>query len=181
MRIFIFLGIVLCCVGCQSKKSETSENNVLIAKLDSLSKDKIKIDLLKLSSDAEKNLESFDDFQNLRSIMTSMRNGNPHFVNKHADSVELLISIFKENLSNDLDVNTINSRIAVLTTEIGLLKLLTEQKNPDPKEILEANTKLAKAYNSLIIQLNELSLAIPENIEKELLRDLELGDEEDPK
>jgi hypothetical protein len=173
MRLFFFLGITLLCFGCQSKKNNNVQEKDPIAKLDSLSKEKIKLNLMKLSSEAEKSLEVFEDFQNLRSFITVLRNENAFYINKHVDSIDLLVSTFKENLSEDLNINTINSRISVLSTEIGLLKLLSEKRNKDSDMVMEANTRLIKAYNSLIIQLNELSLAIPENIEKELLRELE--------
>ncbi|MBQ0741611.1 hypothetical protein J9332_45790, partial [Aquimarina celericrescens] len=58
-----------------------------------------------------------------------------------------------------------------MSTETNILKELGKRENPDPKKIMDANIRLIKAYNSLVIQLNELSLAIPENIEKELLRE----------
>ncbi|WP_024770025.1 hypothetical protein [Aquimarina macrocephali] len=178
MRIFLFLGIILVCFGCQGEKTTNIQGKNPVAKLDSLSKEKIKLNLLKLSPEAERSLEIFEDFQNLRSFITVLRNGNSFYVNKHVDSIDLLVSTFKENLSEDLNINTINSRISVLSTETGLLKLLSEKKNKDSDMVMEANTRLIKAYNSLIIQLNELSLAIPENIEKELLRELE--DQEKP-
>ncbi len=173
MRIFLFLGIILICFGCQSEKTTNIQGKRPVAKLDSLSKEKIKLNLLKLSPEAEKSLENFEDFQNLRSFITVLRSENSFYVNKHVDSIDLLVSTFKENLSEDLNINTINSRISVLSTETGLLKLLSEKKNKASDKVMKANTRLIKAYNSLIIQLNELSLAIPENIEKELLRELE--------
>ncbi|WP_108868029.1 hypothetical protein [Aquimarina aquimarini] len=176
MRIFLFLGILLIFFGCQNEKKIKTQETTPIIQLDSLSKEKADLDLLKLSIEAEKSLESFDDFQNLRSFVTTLRNANPFFVNKHVDSIDLLVSTFKENLSEDLNTNTINSRIRVLSTETGLLKLIAEKKKQDPKKVMEANTRLIKAYNSLIIQLNELSLAIPENIEKELLREIDIQD-----
>lgn len=173
MRIFLFLGITLICFGCQNKKTTNNQEKIAIAKLDSLSKEKINLELLKLSSEAEKSLENFNDFQDVKIMMETMRNANPFYINKYADSIDLLISVFEENLSEDLNINTINSRISVLSTETGLLKLIAEKKKPDSKKIIEANTRLIRAYNSLVIQLNELSLAIPENIEKELLRESE--------
>ncbi|WP_103068845.1 hypothetical protein [Aquimarina sediminis] len=177
MRIFLFLGIILVCFACQSEKTTNTQEKTPVIKLDSLSKEKSKVELLKLSPEAEKSLESFDDFQNVRSMIISMNNANPFYINKHADSIDLLIGIFSESLTEDLNTNTINSRLSVLSTETGLLKLMAEKKNPDPKEVIKGNIRLINAYNSLIIQLNELSLAIPENIEKELLR--ELDDKED--
>ncbi|WP_062057102.1 hypothetical protein [Aquimarina longa] len=170
MRIVLFLGILLICFSCQKSNTTNTNEKIPIAKLDSLSKEKIKLELLKLSPEAAKSLENFEDFQNMKNMIASLRNANPFYVNKHADSIDLLINIFKENLDKTLDVNTINSRISVLSTETGLLKLIAKTKNPDSKKIMTANSKLIKAYNSLIIQLNELSLAIPDAIEKELLR-----------
>ncbi len=172
LRLF-FLGIVLLCSACKKEIEPNLERIPKVVQLDSLSKDKINLNLLKLSSEAEKDLESFEDFKNLRSFVQTLSTANPFYVNKHVDSLELLIQTFEENLSEDLNINTINSRITVLSTELGLLKLLSESKNPDSEKILEANTRVVKAYNSLVIQLNELSLAIPESIEKELLREQE--------
>ncbi|MBQ0735812.1 hypothetical protein [Aquimarina celericrescens] len=169
----LLLGIIILCFACKNEKETNFNTPQLPAKLDSLSTEKIKLELLKLSSQAEKDLQSFEDFKNLQSFITTLQNSNPYYINKHVDSLELLVQTFEENLSEDLNVNTINSRLTVIATELGLLKLLSESKNPDAKKILEANARIIKAYNSLIIQLNELSLAIPENIEKELLRDEE--------
>ena len=172
MRILLFMVIICFCFSCK-KEIKTEAQVVPTEKpLDSLSKDHIRLDLLKLSSQGEKDLETFEDFQNLRNLSQTLKTANPYYVKKYADSIQILIQVFDENLSEDLNVNTINSRISVLMTESGLLKQVTETKNPKPEKILEQNTRLLTAYNSLIVQLNELSLAIPENIEKELLRDL---------
>ncbi|KZS38121.1 hypothetical protein AWE51_18935 [Aquimarina aggregata] len=169
----LFFGIIALLFSCNSKNDSNAQQIETVAKLDSLSKDKITLDLLKLSTETEKDLESFEDFQNLKTLLYSLRDANPYYIDKYTDSLELLIQTFEENLSEDLNVNTINSRITVLQTESGLLSLLSSHKNPKAEKLLEANTRLAKAYNSLVIQLNELSLAIPESIEKELLRELE--------
>ncbi len=169
----LFLCIIVFCFACKQQEDSNMQQTQPLAKLDSLSQEKIKLELLKLSPQAEKDLESFEDFQNLRNIMHSLHSANAFYANKYADSVDLLIGTFEENLSEDLNVNTINSRITVLSTESGLLAQLSEKKKPKSEDILNANSRLIKAYNSLIIQLNELSLAIPENIEKELLRDPE--------
>lgn len=177
MKQFLFIGILLICIGCQNENTANPQQEKPVNQLDSLSKEKIKLEPLKLSPQAEKSLENFEDFQNLRNFVTTLRNENSFYIHKHTDSINVLIDTFKENLSEDLNVNTINSRINVLSTESGLLRLLAEKKNPDSTKIMEANTRLVKAYNSLIIQINELSLAIPENIEKELLKTLDLEEE----
>ncbi|MEW7289291.1 hypothetical protein [Aquimarina sp. 2304DJ70-9] len=173
MRLLLLLGIITICFGCKNENTSEMKPEIKEEKLDSLSKEKIKLELLKLSPQAEKDLESFEDFQNLRNIMHSLHSANAFYANQYADSVDVLIGTFEENLSEDLNVNTINSRITVLSTESGLLVQLSEKKKTKSEDILNANSRLIKAYNSLIIQLNELSLAIPENIEKELLRDQE--------
>ncbi len=171
-RLF-FLGVILICIGCKNESASTNQETKTTIQLDSLSKEKITLDLLKLSPDAKKDLETFEDFQNLKTMMSSLRDANPFYVKKYADTLDVLIQTFEENLSEDLNVNTINSRITILLTESGLLKQISARKNIEPEKVLAANMRLIKAYNSLVIQLNELSLAIPENIEKELLRDLE--------
>ncbi|MDY8137102.1 hypothetical protein [Aquimarina sp. 2201CG5-10] len=174
MKLFLFLTLVsLFFIGCKKENTTTIQQDVPIVSLDSLSKEKIDLNLLKLSSDAEKDLESFEDFQNLKKLMQTLRKANPYYIRKYADSMDVLIQTTEENLSKDLKVNTITSRLVVLSTESGLLKQLAEKKHPKAEKLMDANTLLITAYNSLIIQLNELSLAIPENIEKELLRDNE--------
>ncbi len=177
MRLMLILGIMIFCFSCKKEINPDAEQAQNISKLDSLSDEKVKLNLLLLSNEANKAIESFEDFQNLRSIIKSMHNANPFYVKKYADSVDLLIGTFKENLAEDLNINTINSRITVLSTESGLLKEISAKKYSDPKKLLDANTRLIKAYNSMVIQLNELSLAIPENIEKELLRESEKTEE----
>ncbi len=173
MRLILFLGTLLLCFGCNTENTSAVQDDIKVEKIDSLSKEKIKSELLNVSPEAEKNLESFEDFQNLRNLIRTLHDTNAFYVKKYADSVDVLIATFEENLSEDLNVNTINSRITVLSTESALLAQLSKKKNVRSEEILKANTRLIKAYNSLVIQLNELSLAIPENIEKELLKDLE--------
>jgi len=170
----ILLVLIIICFGCKKENNviEQEENETVL--LDSLSKEKAAIEVLKLSPQAATELESFEDFQNFKTLMLSMNKSNPFYIKKYADSVDLLVQSFHENLSEDLKVNTINSRIAVITTESGLLMQLAEKKNPDSQKLLDANIRLLTAYNSLIIQLNELSLAIPENIEKELLRERDI-------
>ncbi len=177
MRLFLLLGIVLLCFGCKKETNVKTQEHVSTKPLDSLSKQHIELDLLKLSIQAEKDLSSFEDFANLKNLAQTMRGANAFHVRKYADSINGLIQTFEENLSEDLNVNTINARITILLTEAGLLRQLAEQKNPETEKVLAANTRLITAYNSLVIQLNELSLAIPENIEKELLRELENKEE----
>lgn len=176
MRLLLYIGIVLVtiCIGCKEEPAVTVTEETQIIVLDSLSKEKIKLDALKLSPESSKDLENFEDFQNLKKLIHTMRKSNPFYVRKYADSVQFLVQSFDENMSQDLKVNTIRSRIAVLSTASGLLLQLTEKENPDPQQLMDANIRLLTAYNSLIIQLNELSLAIPENIEKELLRERDI-------
>ncbi|WP_405208687.1 hypothetical protein [Aquimarina sp. LLG6339-5] len=175
MRSFLYtlLTLTIICVGCK-KENTTIQEEVEIVKLDSLSKEKAEIDVLKLSPQASKDIENFEDFQNLKNLIVSMSKSNPFHIKKYADSVNLLVQSFKENVSEDLKVNNISSRIAVLTTESGLLLQLTETTSQDSQKLMDANIRLLTAYNSLVIQLNELSLAIPENIEKELLRERDI-------
>ncbi len=167
----ILFIIIILCFGCKKENTTTTQEESNSSQLDSLSKEKANLDVLKLSPEASKELESFEDFQNLKTFMESMNNYNPFQIKKYADSTDILVQTFKENLSEDLKVNTITSRISVITTESGLLRQLTEKKKTNPQELMNANIRLLTAYNSLVIQLNELSLAIPENIEKKLLRE----------
>ncbi|WP_158594402.1 MULTISPECIES: hypothetical protein [unclassified Aquimarina] len=175
MRSFLYtvVTVTIICVSCK-KENTTIQEEVEIVKLDSLSKEKVEIDVLKLSPQASKDIENFEDFQNLKKLIVSMSKSNPFYIKKYADSMNLLVQSFKENVSEDLKVNNISSRIAVLTTESGLLLQLTETTSQDSQKLMDANIRLLTAYNSLIIQLNELSLAIPENIEKELLRERDI-------
>ena len=173
--VSILCIITIICFGCNKEKnSEENEKDLMTEQLDSLSDEKVNIDIIKLSPQATKDLESFEDFKNLRNLMQSLNKSNPFLIRKYSDSIHELIDIFNENLSEDLNVNTINSRTAVLLTESGLLNQLIESKDPNSQKLMNANIRLLTAYNSLIIQLNELSLAIPENIEKELLRERDL-------
>ncbi len=177
MRLLLLLGIILMCFGCKKDTSSVSTQQQAFVTLDSLSKEKINLNILKLSPEANTEVKSFEDFQNLRNIIKSIHTSNPFFIKKYADSVDLMVGIFKENLYGSLKANTINSRITVLATESALLMELSDDKYANSQKILDANTRLLKAYNSLVIQLNELSLAIPENIEKELLKELEKTEE----
>ncbi|WP_299258766.1 hypothetical protein [uncultured Aquimarina sp.] len=170
----LLLILTIICLGCKNENTVSTEKEIEIIQLDSLSKEKADIDVLKLSVQTTKDLENFEDFQNLKALILSMNKSNPFDINKYADSVDLLVQNFKENLSEDLKVNPINSRIAVLATESGLLLQLTQKQNQDAQKLMDANIRLLTAYNSLIIQLNELSLAIPEDIEKELLRERDI-------
>ncbi|SEK70764.1 hypothetical protein SAMN04487910_0916 [Aquimarina amphilecti] len=176
MRSFLYtvLTLTIIVVGCKNENTSTIQEEDEIVKLDSLSKEKAEIDVLKLSPQASKDMESFEDFQNLKNLIVSMSKSNPFHVKKYADSINTLVQSFEENLSEDLKINTISSRIAVIATESGLLLQLTETRNQDSQRLMDANIRLLTAYNSLIIQLNELSLAIPENIEKELLRERDI-------
>ncbi|MFD2563771.1 hypothetical protein [Aquimarina rubra] len=172
LSILFIISIIF--IGCKKENTSVVSEENKIVKLDSLSQEKADIELLKLSSKASKELESFEDFQNLKNLISSLRESNPFHIKKYADSVDLLVQSFKENLSEDLKVNNIKSRIAVMATESGLLMQLTQKKNQDPQQLMDANIRLLTSYNSLVIQLNELSLAIPEDIEKELLKERDI-------
>ncbi|WP_298314443.1 hypothetical protein [uncultured Aquimarina sp.] len=170
----LLLILTIICFGCKNENTISTTEKTEIVLLDSLSKEKADIDVLKLSTQTAKDLESFEDFQNLKNLILSLNKSNPFHIKKYADSADLLVQNFKENLSEDLKVNPISSRIAVLATESGLLLQLTQKQNQDAQKLMDANIRLLTAYNSLIIQLNELSLAIPEDIEKELLRERDI-------
>lgn len=170
----LLLILTIICFGCKNENTINTTEKTEIVLLDSLSKEKADIDVLKLSTQTAKDLESFEDFQNLKNLILSLNKSNPFHIKKYADSADLLVQNFKENLSEDLKVNPISSRISVLATESGLLLQLTQKQNQDAQKLMDANIRLLTAYNSLIIQLNELSLAIPEDIEKELLRERDI-------
>ena len=180
MRIIYLLGSVLLYLGCANDTTEPIVNDQkVVSVLDSLSTQKINVALLQLSSEAEESIEELEDFKNLRSMMISLNEANAFFIRKHKDSIGILVNDLEENLSDDYRKNNITSRINLLATASGLLMQLAEKDNPEAKELLNANAKLAEAYNSLVIQLNELSLAIPDSIEEELLRGLESEEEEE--
>ncbi len=169
----ILLLAMITIIGCSKKQTVVSQTATTVV-LDSLSKEKIKTTLLELSTASSKEMEGYDDFEHLRNLIKSLHTANAHQVYKHADSAYLLVQNLKENLTSDLKTNPIQSRIAVLTTETGLLTQLVNSEHYTADKLMAANDRLITAYNSLIIQLNELSLAIPDNIEKELLRDNEI-------
>jgi len=180
MRIIYLLGSILLYLGCANDTTEPIVNDQkVVSVLDSLSTQKINVALLQLSSEAEESIEELEDFKNLRSMMVSLNEANAFFIRKHKDSIGILVNDLEENLSDDYRKNNITSRINLLATASGLLMQLAEKDNPEAKELLNANAKLAEAYNSLVIQLNELSLAIPDSIEEELLRGLESEEEEE--
>ncbi|GAA4110618.1 hypothetical protein GCM10022393_07790 [Aquimarina addita] len=176
MRSIIYICFVLSLIffGCKKDTGTVSAEEQTTVELDSLSKEKIKVKLLKLSPEAKESVEKIEDFQHLKNLMQSMQSSNSFYIKKYADSMNILIQNFNENLSKEWKVNTIKSRISVLLTEAGLLLELSGKEHPESKKLLKANTQLVAAYNSLVIQLNELSLAIPDNIEKELLKEKSL-------
>jgi len=172
-RLWILFGLIFICGSCKNEKTSEKITSPIIKPLDSLSKEKIDLDLLQLSPNSKKDLESFEDFQNLKTMIHELHHANPYHIAKNTDSLNILIEYMNENLSQDLKIKPVQSRITVLSTQVGLLQNIVYQQNQEPEKILLANKNLMTAYNSLIIQLNELSLAIPEEIEKELLRDQE--------
>lgn len=170
---YILTSIILSFFACKRETDLilTSTKNVI--QLDSLSKRQSKIKLLDLSPESLEKVASFDDFKNFQSLIETMEISNPYHIKKHADSIDVLISTVSENLSEDLETKPIQARLKLLATESGLLKDIAEEPYTQAEELLDANSKLLIAYNSLAIQLNELSLAIPENIEQELLKTAE--------
>ncbi|WP_148781805.1 hypothetical protein [Aquimarina intermedia] len=169
-NLLIIVSVLLSICACTEHSSSNNDQAPVKATvLDSLSDNKITLDLLPLSVQAEEDLKSFDDLQALRNLILTMQNSNAFYIQKYADSTDLAVGTLRENIPNDLNTNAISSRLTVLATETALLRHWSEKKMVTEDKLFEANTRLIKAYNSLVIQLNELSLAIPENIEKELL------------
>ncbi|WP_378185906.1 hypothetical protein ACE939_12420 [Aquimarina sp. W85] len=170
--IFILCAITMACTNCTKRNTSNHNEDKKINKLpllDSLSNKKITQDLLLLSPQAQENLKNFDDLQTLSNLIKMMKNSNAFYIQKYTDTTDLAVNTLRENISNDLNTRAISSRLTVLETETALLRHWSEKKMVTEEKLLEANTRLIKAYNSLIIQLNELSLAIPDNIQKELL------------
>lgn len=169
LRLIISI-LFICTAACtQNTASNTNQTTTKLTALDSLSDKTITHNLLSLSTQAREDLESFDDLQALRKLILTMKNSNAFYIQKYADSTDLAVGTLRENIPNDLNTNAISSRLTVLATETALLRHWAEKKLVTEEKLFEANTRLIKAYNSFVIQLNELSLAIPENIEKELL------------
>ncbi|MAQ75395.1 MAG: hypothetical protein CL613_03555 [Aquimarina sp.] len=174
MKAYHIIGIILISLfSCKNEVAQNTSSQKIEKELDSLSKSQSKIKLLPLSPGTMEKMASFDDFKNFKSLIETMETSNPYYIKQYADSIDVLISTVSENLSEDLETKPIQSRLKLLATESGLLKDIAEEPYPQSEQLLEANTKLLMAYNSLAIQLNELSLAIPENIEKELLKTAE--------
>ena len=172
--VYCIAVFLIFCVGCKKKQGNDIEVNSNTTVLDSTSKEKIKVSLLALSPEAKKELEDFEDFQHLSTLLQTMRNSNPYYVQKYADSVKSGVMAFSDNRSARLKVNAIDSRITVLSTRSALLSQHAQKQTVDSKTLLDANEELIKGYNSLVIQLNELALAIPDNIREELLQDSEI-------
>ncbi|RZS99112.1 hypothetical protein [Aquimarina brevivitae] len=172
MKSFLFLiSSLLLLVSCKQEQQQSTNTALQTIKpLDSLSKKTAGTKLKTLSPESKKKVGSFDDYQSFEDLMITLESANPYYIQKYADSIDILISTVRENLSEDLKTKPIEARLKLLVTESGLLKDIAKENKPKATELLKANTKLILAYNSLAIQLNELTLAIPEDIEKELLR-----------
>lgn len=165
---FLFLVIILVCC---SKDNTNSSGNHQAFLLDSLSQKKVSIQLLSLSGDAERKFQNFTDYQNLHNLMLTFRESNSYFIKKYQDSLDILLFNFRENMAEEeLFIKPIRSRVNVITTQHRLLAEAVNKSNTTETDILQHNKKLLEAYNSLLIQLNELSLSIPDNIEQELLK-----------
>ena len=169
----IIVIILISFLSCTNEVAQNNSSQKIQKELDSLSKAQSKIKLLPLSPGTMEKMDSFDDFKNFKSLIETMETSNPYYIKRYADSIDVLISTVSENLSDDLETKPIQARLKLLATESGLLKDIAKEPYPQSEQLLEANTKLLVAYNSLAIQLNELSLAIPENLEKELLKTAE--------
>lgn len=166
---------ILMFIGCKENQT-TQDQAQLISEttLDSLSKQKVNLSMIQLASDADENIDNIEDFNNLKSMISTLNRSNSFYIQRYADSLEILIDTFKESLNTELKSNPIKSRITVLETEAGLLKQLSLKRGVTDEELLEKNKHSLIAFNSLIIQINELTLAIPETIEQELLKDFEI-------
>ena len=169
-KLFFVLSISTL-IGCKSEVQQKVTPEKTQVELDSLSKERVQVNLMQLSPESEKDLASFNDFQNLKALIKTLHQSNPFFIKKYADSLDLLVQTMGEDLTDDYKTNPITSRLTVLKTVSGQLNEQSIKYNPDAETLLNFNTRLIDAYNSLVIQFNELSLAIPENIEKELLMD----------
>lgn len=172
IRIFLVIAVLLF-LSCKDGEKITAESQTDPHSLDSLKSAKPDINLVKLSAEAERELQNFQDFTQLDTFMNTLHTSNAYFVRKYADSTDFLIQSLKENLKEEkLDINSIKSRTVVLATEAGLLKDLANSDITSSEEkFLSQKERLLIAYNSFIVQINEHFLAIPENIEKELLQD----------
>ncbi len=173
-HFLLFTFIVLSIISCNKDQKKTPlSDQTIIVKLDSLSTQKADTSLLKLSPDAKKDLVGAKEFQILHKKIQQIAIANPFSIKKEVDSVHKALLAFEEHLRPEHDTNPIRTRIVILTTEIGLFKEILDTPNLSPEKVLKHNNRLITAYNSFIIQLNEISLAIPENIENELLKDSE--------
>ncbi|UZO82052.1 hypothetical protein NBT05_06165 [Aquimarina sp. ERC-38] len=164
--IFFSLNFLSC-----TNVSNQEDNTTIAANLDSLSSKAVNIPLIPLAPEAKEKLVNFKDYQDLHNLMVTLNKSNPYFIKKYQDSLDILIFNFKENAAEEkLFEKPIRSRISLLTTYANLLSEQTNKDHPNIENILSGNKKLMTSFNSLIIQLNEISLSIPSTIEKELLK-----------
>ena len=154
--------------------SETQKSKLLMEResaiLDSLSNEIIDEKLVALLPETNERLTIFEEFQNLNSFMLVVKNANAYNIRKYADSIDIMVQEVDEILSEEFEEKAIHSRLSLLTTTSSMMNQIALHDNPSQKEILKANLNFVKAYNSFLIQLNELSLVIPEELEMKLMQ-----------
>ncbi len=155
-------------LGC--KKQQNLVEEVAVVK-DSLEQKAILVKFKTLNPDARKDLSDSPEFKPLKSALDSLNDISPETSATLTTKLYERAIDFQEYLPDNLKTNPIEARIKILVTETGMLEhkrnkttLTTEMLNTSKKAI-------AEAYDNFVNQVNELYLAIPSNIAKELLQE----------
>lgn len=175
MQYQIVLLTLIFTLSCQSveKDAVNSEESV-----ETIQDDTISINLKPLQSEAKSKLSEAEEISVLVDSIQKLTAYVPDTVYKRMSTIFEHAHSAKTALDQYPDFNNpaIRARISEIHTRSGLLLQQQNTLHGTDGRYNQLYKDLIRAYNNLIVQINELYVTIPEDLEQELAKGLETQD-----
>lgn len=166
MRTFLYLHLFFCLTliaSCgnsdrenakmsDSKKTENAESN---GKLNQEEIEQIDYDEYLLSTDAQKRVASWMEYQELNSNIELMKKGDFSFFDKNEEELNIFLDDLKDTVPLQIQSNAVNARILALRTNLYRAHDTFNLKNSKKVEKLDVLKSIFIALSNLNLQINK--------------------------
>ncbi|TVZ25955.1 hypothetical protein JM83_0897 [Gillisia sp. Hel_I_86] len=169
MKTFFWILIIVLIVGCNQKKTETTNEStkkeVQLALAKKLEASKMEVTLL---PEAQEITNEWLAYITAQSEIENLKNYTLNDVIANAAPITEIMKSLQETVPARLKSNAVRARLGVLVTKSKILQQLANKRTVNPEEISKTAKELPLEWNNFKIQVNELFLKTLEEFEEEL-------------